>query len=77
MEYPANRWGSGRPGSSLRVTSWFSPSGRYLQFAPQEQEFMCGSEAELELVYTTNEEEDVNMMIVVGTFLRCIIKRHS
>lgn len=67
MEYPANRWGSGRPGSSLHVTSWFSPSGRYLQFAPHEEECKCGGEAVLPLVYTTDMEEDVDLMVVVST----------
>lgn len=62
VDYPAG----GRPSSTLSVTSWYSTTGRYVQFVPQEMEFECGSEASLDLVYTTNKKEDLNLTVVVN-----------
>ena len=66
MAYPTNRFGNGRPRDSKHITSWYSPSGRYIQFAPQEKKFDCGTEAKLELMYTTNSREDYKLSVIVS-----------
>lgn len=72
--YAADRWGYGIPSAYSNVKSWFSPTGSYLQFLPDEMTYECDSTASLTLVYTTNEEINADLAIVVSY---CFPRKHQ